>query len=97
VGNHIEANAELVKITAELRGHPDVLEVRLAIYALTRKWDVCVDIARPITKPAPYSPVYRIGGSWGTPCAPIRILRLWRRETIGVTGLSLTPNARPHN
>jgi hypothetical protein len=60
LGNHIEANAELVKITAELRAYPDVLGVRLAIYAQARKWDMCVDIAGTTIKPAPDSSVYRI-------------------------------------
>ena len=93
----------MAKITAELRAHPDVLQVRLAIYAQARKWDMCVDIAGTTIKPAPDSPVYRIlpmsrirftglvvfGGS----LRPIRFLRLWGHETIRTTGLSLTPNA----
>jgi hypothetical protein len=50
----------LAKITAELRTHPDVLEVRLAIYAQARKWDMCVAIAGTTIKPALDSSVYRI-------------------------------------
>ena len=74
LGNHIEANAELVKMTAELRAYPDVSEVRLAIRAQARKWDAYVDIAGTIIKLAPDNPVYRIGGFWETPCALIRFL-----------------------
>jgi len=33
LGNHIEADSELDKIVNEYRVHPDVLEVRWAIYA----------------------------------------------------------------
>lgn len=57
---HAKANKELAKITAELRAHPDVLEIRLAIYGQARKWDMCVDIAGTTIKPAPDIPVYRI-------------------------------------
>ena len=45
-----EADAELDNITASLRAHPSVLEVRWQIYAHTKKWDVCVDIAEGIIK-----------------------------------------------
>jgi hypothetical protein len=33
LGDHLEANSELDKITAFLRSHPDVLELRWQIYA----------------------------------------------------------------
>ena len=69
----------------------------LEIHAQARKWDAYVDIAGTIIKLAPDNPVYRIGGFWETPCALIRFLRLWGRETTGTTGLSLTPNSRPRN
>ena len=48
LGNHTEANEELEKIAPDLRAHPDVLEVRLEIYAQAKKWDLCVDIAGAI-------------------------------------------------
>jgi hypothetical protein len=38
LGNHLEANEELEKITASLRAHPAVLEVRWRIYAKAEKW-----------------------------------------------------------
>ncbi|EEF63369.1 hypothetical protein [Pedosphaera parvula] len=53
LGNHIEANEELEKITAALRAHPDVLQVRWGIYAAAKKWQVCLDIAQAITISAP--------------------------------------------
>jgi tetratricopeptide (TPR) repeat protein len=56
LGNPLEANDELEKITPELRAHPDVLEVRLEIYARTKKWDMCLDIAGAIIKLAPDRP-----------------------------------------
>ncbi len=57
LGNHIEADAELDNITATLRSHPDVLELRWQIYARAKKWEACVDIASAITKLAPDRPV----------------------------------------
>ena len=53
LGNHLEANEELERITPQLRAHPDVLEVRWAIYANAKKWEACVDIADAIIKLAP--------------------------------------------
>jgi tetratricopeptide (TPR) repeat protein len=55
LGNHLEANEELERITPELRAHPDVLEIRWQIYAKEKKWDACVDIASAIVKLAPES------------------------------------------
>jgi len=56
LGNHLEANEELEKITAKFRAHPDVLEVRWQIYAKAQKWDACLDIAEAITRLAPERP-----------------------------------------
>ena len=56
LGNHLEANEELERITPELRAHPDVLEVRWQIYAHAEKWDACVDIAGAIIKLDPNRP-----------------------------------------
>lgn len=53
LGNHLEANEELDKITPELRVHPVVLEIRWQIYAKEKKWSACVDIAATIIKLAP--------------------------------------------
>ena len=53
LGLHLEANDELEKITAQLRGHPDVLELRWLIYAKETKWEACVDVGAAIIKRAP--------------------------------------------
>ncbi len=62
LGDQIEANEELEKITPQLRVHPDVLELRWQIYAKEKKWEACVDIARAVTKLAPERP-----GGWVHP------------------------------
>jgi tetratricopeptide (TPR) repeat protein len=56
LGNHLEANEELEKITPAMRSHPDVLEVRYEIYAKAKRWEACVDIAAAIIKLAPDRP-----------------------------------------
>ena len=38
LGNHQEAFDELEEIEPELRGHPDVLELRWYIYQRAEKW-----------------------------------------------------------
>ena len=53
LGLHLEANEELEKITPQLRGHPDVLELRWHIFAKEKKWEACVDIATATIKLAP--------------------------------------------
>jgi tetratricopeptide (TPR) repeat protein len=53
LGNHIEANEELEKITPDLRAHPDVLEIRMEIYAKAKKWERCVDIGNVLVKTVP--------------------------------------------
>src|SRR4051812_11462461 len=53
LGNHLEADAELDKITAAKRTQPDVLILRWHIYAKAKKWDACMDIAKAATAIAP--------------------------------------------
>ncbi len=53
LGNATEANAELEKIAAENRAHPDVLQIRWQIYAKAQKWDACLDLATALTKTVP--------------------------------------------
>ena len=48
-----EAEVELDRITASLRAHPKVLEVRWQIYANLEKWADALDIANAIVKAAP--------------------------------------------
>jgi len=56
LGNHLEANEELEKITTKLRVHPDVLEMRWEIFARAKKWEACLDIAKAIAQLAPERP-----------------------------------------
>ena len=53
LGNHLEADAELDSIAAELRAHPSVLELRWQVYAASKKWHACIDIAKTLTKLKP--------------------------------------------
>ena len=55
----VETDAELDKITASFRAHPNVLEVRWQIYANLGKWAGALDIASAIVKLAPDWP-----GGW---------------------------------
>ncbi len=56
LGDHVAAFEELKKIEPELRGHPDVLEVRAVIYAKAEKWDFCVEIGSALVRIAPERP-----------------------------------------
>jgi len=56
LGNHIEANAELENITASLRSHPDVLEVRWGIYYAAKEWEMCAEIGAALVRLAPGRP-----------------------------------------
>jgi hypothetical protein len=57
LGDHVSANAELENITSELRGHPEVLDIRWKIYAKAGRWDACLDIGTAILKLVPDSEV----------------------------------------
>jgi len=56
LGDHLEANEELERISAELRGHPDVLQVRWRVFAAARKWGAAAEIAQGICQLAPDEP-----------------------------------------
>src|SRR5207302_2720054 len=53
LGNFIEANVELDKITPLFRVHPDVLAQRWAIFAKAGKWEAAFEIARTLVELAP--------------------------------------------
>jgi predicted Zn-dependent protease len=53
LGNYLEANEELENVTAALRAHPDVLELRYNVFALGDKWDGCLAIAETLTDQLP--------------------------------------------
>jgi hypothetical protein len=54
--NWREASAELANIPAELQSHPDVLQVRWAIHAAAKEWDLAADVAETFLKARPDSP-----------------------------------------
>ena len=53
LGDPVEAEAELDQINQKFRSHPQVLEVKWAIYAEEDKWERCIEVARELTKSAP--------------------------------------------
>ncbi len=55
LGNWLEANEELERITPELRGHPDVLGVRYRIYSAASKWDYAAEVANALCRMLPES------------------------------------------
>lgn len=57
LGNHLEANEELEKITPCRRARPEVLEVRWQIYAAAKKWDATLDIAAALIRIDPEHPL----------------------------------------
>ena len=58
LGNYLEANEELEKITPQLRAHPHVLEMRYKIYAAANRWEEAVEIAQTLSERLP-------DNSWG--------------------------------
>lgn len=56
LGNLKEADKELDQINRELQKHPDVLEVRFAIYSRSKKWTHCMEIATAMLGVAPERP-----------------------------------------
>jgi len=66
LGNHLEANEELEKITPELRAHPDVLEVRYQIYAKAEKWEMADEIAHTLNRIHPLAPQFWLWRAYAT-------------------------------
>jgi hypothetical protein len=64
LGNYLEANEELERITPEMRAHPFVLRVRWGIYAKAKKWEMAAEIARCISDGLQ-------DNSWGLPADSI--------------------------
>ena len=56
LGNCVEATEELDQITPEMRGHPNVLVVRVAICEAAEKWEYAAEIAKAISELNPDSP-----------------------------------------
>ena len=57
LGDHLAADEELENITPSLRTHPDVLEMRWAIYKVAKNFAACEDIGRALVVLAPERPV----------------------------------------
>jgi tetratricopeptide (TPR) repeat protein len=59
LGNHLEANEELEKITHKNRVHPSVLAIRYVVYSRAEKWDLAAQIAAVLVTMQPDEP-----GAW---------------------------------
>lgn len=55
LGNHLEANEELEKISPQNSAHPAALEVRWEMYAAAKRWSAALDIAAALVALAPES------------------------------------------
>ena len=86
LGDHIEADEELEKVSTGLRSHPDVLEVRWQICATAEKWKACAEIASAIIRRDPK----RLFGWIGRACA----LRRTGRHGLQAAFDALYPAAR---
>ena len=53
LGNPQEAGAELDRIPARRRGHPDVVEVRWQISSQAGQWQACVELAELLVRISP--------------------------------------------
>jgi predicted Zn-dependent protease len=58
LGDWLEANEELERITPAMRAHPFVLHVRWSIYAKANRWEMAAEVARGISEMLP-------DNSWG--------------------------------
>jgi len=59
LGNSVEANEELERISPTLRTHPAVLAVRYEVYSKAKQWDAAAEIAGTMVKLTPEEP-----GAW---------------------------------
>ena len=55
-GKPVAAQKELDRIAPERQDHPDVLEVRWAIAARSRRWETCLEIAEALVQATPERP-----------------------------------------
>ena len=56
LGDFVEADAELDRITPEFRVHPYVLGLRWSVYFKAERWDAAFEIARFLTEHLPDDP-----------------------------------------
>jgi hypothetical protein len=54
LGNYLEANEELERITPRLRAHRDVLRVRHDVYSAAQKWEAAAEVARALSEMVPH-------------------------------------------
>jgi tetratricopeptide (TPR) repeat protein len=54
LGDLVEAEADLNRISAQQQCHPDVLEVRWIILGQTKRWESALEISRTLLKLAPH-------------------------------------------
>ena len=53
LGNWLEANEELERLSPQLRAHPDVLRMRVEIYSAAKKWDFAAEVANALCRMLP--------------------------------------------
>ena len=53
LGDHLEANVELEKISPRLRMHPDVLLLRYEIFAKANLWEAAFYVAQALVEVEP--------------------------------------------
>jgi tetratricopeptide (TPR) repeat protein len=56
LGDYLSANDELDNISASVRAHPAVLAVRYEVFAVGKKWEMAVEIARSLSIALPDDP-----------------------------------------
>jgi tetratricopeptide (TPR) repeat protein len=56
LNNWREANVEIANITSVLQSHPDVLQVRWAVQAAAKEWQLAAEVAEDFRKARPDSP-----------------------------------------
>jgi tetratricopeptide (TPR) repeat protein len=56
LGNMVEAEAELTRISPARQTHPDVLEARWLLYAEQQRWAEALQVARLLVQTAPKRP-----------------------------------------
>src|SRR5690242_2587376 len=66
LGLHLDANAELEKITPELRVLPQVLAFRLQIYQALEKWELMQVVAKTLAMTQPGNTQWWISWAYAT-------------------------------
>ena len=56
LGNSVEAEGELERISYNSRAHPEALRVRYHLYEATRKWELAAETAQTLCQILPHRP-----------------------------------------